>query len=268
MSASGGFLSRWSRRKQDAQKAPVESIDAGPEAVPPGDPPGRTEGLDAPTQPPLVPAQATAGGTGESSAEGLTPEEIAELPAIDEITVETDLKLFLRAGVPKALRNAALRRMWVIDPAVRDFVNDAREYAYDWNTPGGVPGFGPMRPTDDVQAMVSQVFGDGLPAEPQPSPGEPPPALHRIASPVSSDEMAARDGPTGESSVPQQTFRTAEKQEFDHPDILSQSDGVSSADGPMPSRSPGESCGGSSEARDGPASVAPRPRRHGGAMPV
>jgi hypothetical protein len=74
-----------------------------------------------------------------------------------------DLSLFMRSGVPVSLRNAALRRMWALDPAIRDRVGDALEYAYDWNIPGNVPGSGPLLPIDDVAAMLRSIAG--MPAE-------------------------------------------------------------------------------------------------------
>jgi hypothetical protein len=103
----------------------------------------------------------------ETSAETvLSPDEIAQLPRIDELTADTDLAPFLRTGVPDALRQAALRRMWSLDPAIRDYVGDALDYAYDWNTPGGVPGSGPLLPTDDIQAVLSRMFGDSPEGDP------------------------------------------------------------------------------------------------------
>ncbi|MGX7703435.1 DUF3306 domain-containing protein [Methylobacterium sp. Gmos1] len=132
---SDGFLARWSRRKRDEARRPA---DVAPEAVP--------------AEPASVPPEDEA---------GLTPEELAQLPSLDALTAATDLTPFLRAGVPRALRNAALRRMWSVDPAIRDFVSEAREYAYDWNTPGGVPGTGGLISAEEVRAMVERVFGGG-----------------------------------------------------------------------------------------------------------
>lgn len=131
---SGDFLSRWSKRKREvaaAEPAPepaeavlaTETADAGPEVDPE------------------------------------LAEAIAALPPIETLTSETDLTQFLRAGIPTVLRNAALRRMWSLDPSIRDYVSEAREYAYDWNVVGGVPGQGPILPSDDVESMLRQVFG-------------------------------------------------------------------------------------------------------------
>jgi hypothetical protein len=67
----------------------------------------------------------------------------------------------LQKGVPEHLRNAALRKSWALDPAIRNYVNPALEYAYDWNTPGGVPGSSEIGAGLDVARMVSQIMGDG-----------------------------------------------------------------------------------------------------------
>ncbi|UHC15976.1 DUF3306 domain-containing protein [Methylobacterium currus] len=131
---SDGFLARWSRRKRDEARRPAEI-------------------------PPVAPAEPAAEPAEDDGS--LSPEELAQLPSLDALTAATDLAPFLRAGVPRALRNAALRRMWSVDPAIRDFVSEAREYAYDWNTPGGVPGTGGLIPAEEVRAMVERVFGGG-----------------------------------------------------------------------------------------------------------
>ena len=62
--------------------------------------------------------------------------------------------------MPEHLRNAALRKSWALDPAIRNYVNPALEYAYDWNTPGGVPGGGELDAGVDVARLVSQIMGE------------------------------------------------------------------------------------------------------------
>ena len=47
---------------------------------------------------------------------------------------------------------------WI--PAIRNYVNPALEYAYDWNTPGGVPGGGELGAGVDVARLVSQIMGE------------------------------------------------------------------------------------------------------------
>ena len=53
------------------------------------------------------------------------------------------------AGVPADLTRAALRRVWTVDPAIRDFVGLA-ENAWDFTDPNAMPGFGPLEASDDV----------------------------------------------------------------------------------------------------------------------
>ncbi|HEX9464491.1 MAG TPA: DUF3306 domain-containing protein [Alphaproteobacteria bacterium] len=141
---SEDFLSRWSRCKDEARRSargPAPQPDRAAEFAP-----------DVPRR--------RADGAGAPDAEpALTPQELAALPKLDELTAASDITGFLRRGVPEALRNAALRKMWMLDPAIRDFVGPARDYAYDWNTPGGVPGNGALAP-EYVATMVRRVFGE------------------------------------------------------------------------------------------------------------
>jgi hypothetical protein len=146
MSGESNFLSRWSRLKREAEaKGPALSDTSLPSGVTDAD----------------VPAKAIEDGL--PALPELTPEELAALPCLEDLTPETDLAPFMRVGVPASLRNAALRRMWALDPAIRDRVGDALEYAYDWNIPGNVPGSGPLLPIDDVAAMLRSIAG--MPAE-------------------------------------------------------------------------------------------------------
>jgi hypothetical protein len=141
---SEDFLSRWSRRKDEARRTARDSTpqpDRAAEHAP-----------DAPPQ------RVDDPGTLEAEP-ALIPEDLAVLPKLDELTAGSDITGFLRPGVPEGLRNAALRKMWMLDPAIRDFVGHARDYAYDWNTPGGVPGNGALEP-EHVAAMVRRVFGE------------------------------------------------------------------------------------------------------------
>ena len=65
------------------------------------------------------------------------------LPPIESITAATDIRAFLAPGVPEELTRAALRRVWVTDPTIRDFVGLA-ENQWDFTNPDGVPGFGSL----------------------------------------------------------------------------------------------------------------------------
>jgi hypothetical protein len=44
------------------------------------------------------------------------------LPPIESIGSGSDIRAFLEPGVPEELTGAALRRAWVVDPTIHDFV--------------------------------------------------------------------------------------------------------------------------------------------------
>jgi hypothetical protein len=84
--------------------------------------------------------------------------DVTSLPSIDSITVETDIQAFLQAGVPEDLKRGALRRAWTTNPAIRDFIGIA-ENQWDFNDPNAIPGFGPLRDTDNIPMLVAQAMG-------------------------------------------------------------------------------------------------------------
>jgi len=61
--------------------------------------------------------------------EAAADEPVPELPSIDELTAESDYKVFLQKGVPAALTRAALRKLWSSDPVLAnlDGLNDYDE---------------------------------------------------------------------------------------------------------------------------------------------
>jgi hypothetical protein len=122
MSGAASFLARWSRRKREA-------------AAPQHEPARDVEGAPAPSAPTVE----------------VAPE--IPLPPIESINGATDLKPFLASSVPAAIAQAALRRAWTADPAIRDFVGLA-ENAWDFTAPDGVPGFGALT-DDDVRRLVA-----------------------------------------------------------------------------------------------------------------
>jgi len=129
---SSGFLERWSRRKAGEGQA-----EAAPDAVQPVAPAPQAELPPEPQAPPLI-----------------TDEELAALPRIEDLTPDSNLAPFLRAGVPSGLKNAAMRKMWLLTPAIRDHNDCAVDYHWDWNTPGGVPGSGGRLEPDAVRKML------------------------------------------------------------------------------------------------------------------
>ena len=159
-----GFLARWSQRKQEGRESEPKSAAPAAESVEPSGPPA-PQGEDA------------------------TPEfDLSTLPNLEELTARTDITAFLRKGVPEHLRNAALRKSWALDPAIRNYVNPALEYAYDWNAPGGVPGGGELDAGVDVARLVSQIMGE--------------PASENIKSDVNpADEAADPPAPSPEREI-------------------------------------------------------------------
>ncbi|MCC8944711.1 DUF3306 domain-containing protein [Bradyrhizobium sp. Arg62] len=126
------FLTRWSRRKQEAKA----------NATPPD--PAMRDDMQSP--PPAVK---------DDDAEF----DVASLPSIDTITSATDITAFLRKGIPQELTRAALRRAWSADPAIRDFVGLA-ENAWDFNDPTAMPGFGPLDCSEaELTALIDRIVG-------------------------------------------------------------------------------------------------------------
>lgn len=159
----GGFLARWSRRKREI-----------------------AEPDKAPVPPPEAAPQLPAAPVGEEAA---SAPEMIEPPSLDLVDKDFDVAHWLKQNVPESWKLAALRRAWEGDPGIRDYLDPARDYALDWNTPGGAPGYGPLTESDDVAAMVRKVFGD---APPEPAVIDQDQSCDTLAQELSStDENAA-----------------------------------------------------------------------------
>ncbi|KAF0231378.1 MAG: hypothetical protein FD175_679 [Beijerinckiaceae bacterium] len=130
-----GFLSRWSKRKRAgvAEEAAASS-------------PALVEG--APAAPPAV----------EPEREF----DLASLPSLDELTGASDISVFLQKGVPEALKNAALRKAWVLDPMIKNHIEPV-ECGWDFNDPTSMAGFGPLDADTDAAAMLRQIMGEKEP---------------------------------------------------------------------------------------------------------
>jgi len=135
MSADESFLARWARRKRGAT---AKSHDQ---------PKPKYTGEDA---------------ASEEAAAPLPPEETqshfdpASLPPIETIGTGSDIRPFLAAGVPADLTRAALRLAWSADPAIRDFIG-LSENSWDFNAPGGIPGFGSLT-AEDARRLLARVM--------------------------------------------------------------------------------------------------------------
>jgi Protein of unknown function (DUF3306) len=118
-----GFLGRWSKRKQEAQRAPhVE--DVAPEAEP----------VVAATEEPEPP-----------------------MPSLDDIIPGADVAAFFQKHVPDSLRQAALRKLWTTDPDIKGFIEMA-DYQWDFNNPDSIPGWSSTLAGSDVQKIVENLF--------------------------------------------------------------------------------------------------------------
>ena len=138
MTAPENFVARWARLKRDADIArAAEAVPGAQESA------GRAEALDDPPQ---------------SEAPADAPFDPASLPSIESITADTDISGFLRSGVPADLANAALRRVWASDPAIRDFIGIA-ENQWNFNDPTAIPGFGPLAEGENLPALLAQALG-------------------------------------------------------------------------------------------------------------
>ena len=125
MTEREGFLGRWSRLKREA----VREVPPEPAA-------------DLPSEEPLV--------------------DLEALPPRESLGAASDYTPFLAAGVPEALRCAALRKAWASDPAIANFRGFAE---YDWDC--NAPGYGALLPTDNIQQLLSRILRDEPEEQPE-----------------------------------------------------------------------------------------------------
>lgn len=196
-------------------------------------------------------AKAEAGAASTAVASGdeavcLDEEALAALPKLEDIDAGADIRGFLREGVPLALRAAALSRAWLADPAIRDRVPDAIDYAEDYNAPHTIAGWGPACPREASGAATR--------------------AHAPLREASRSDEKHADD--TRETEIPKEATRAGDDSAGRAPDGSAGVDAPSPRVRPAALRSPPATI-------DGAPSSAPlaeritkiRPR-HGAAMPV
>jgi hypothetical protein len=148
MSEPENFIARWSRRKREAADEAETTKPPAASGVPDetthtDDEQGQASGV--------APARS---GASEPASEF----DWTKLPPVETITAESDIRAFLQAGVPPELTRAALRRAWAADPKIRDFVGLA-DYDWDFNTPGAIPGFGPLEMSEEVRRQIVQMIG-------------------------------------------------------------------------------------------------------------
>ena len=140
MSAHENFVSRWSRLKHQSESLRKRQTELPERAAP-----SSTAVTDSANE------DETA-GTETRATPIFDP---TDLPSLDSITAGTDISRFLRSGVPAELTVAALRRAWVSDPVIRDFIGIA-ENQWDFTNPTTIPGFGPLHETGDKLNLIAQ----------------------------------------------------------------------------------------------------------------
>lgn len=212
------MFGRWSRLKEAARRREKAGEAA---AVPDAREPGAS--------PTPVPAQEEAPAP-ESAAGADEP-----LPSLDDLSADSDLSRFLRKEVPEALRRAALRKMWSLDPRIRDHAGPA-ECDWNFNDPDSIPGFGRLGARRRTVADFLSRPGEAKP------PADPP---------VSS--VRKPDGRPLPESVPS----------LEAPPEAAPPD---TAGYPASSRGAGEADARDPAAKDDPE-TARHARRHGGALP-
>ena len=116
MKPDEGPLSRWARRKATSQLERQRSRSGAAPAL-----------AEEPT---AVPA--TTGSAADEPTPGDSPSESTappDLPDIETLEADSDFTVFMRDGVPKELRNLALRKLWRSDPVLAnlDGLNDYDE---------------------------------------------------------------------------------------------------------------------------------------------
>jgi hypothetical protein len=142
MSDPDRFLSRWSRRKLEPSQA--------------------AESSDTPAGEQAADARASSAAPEAESASVPAPDQPQEqpfdpltLPPVESITAETDIRDFLKPGVPLSLSREALRRAWTSDPVIREFIEMA-ENQWDFNN-NSIPGFGVLDPAD-IPRLLAQIL--------------------------------------------------------------------------------------------------------------
>jgi uncharacterized protein DUF3306 len=210
MSDGEGFLARWSRRKQAA------ACERGSVTSP-------SKQADAQSQ----------AGMASAAPQSEPVVDLAELPAIEAIGADSDIRAFLAPGVPATLVRAALRRAWSADPAIRDFIG-LSESAWDFTAPAGLPGFGSLVAEDAQRLLALLQLGPESSPDKEAAPisrGQTPEARPVLESRASAPPEDCPDGHPGDPCTNAETAATQR------------------------------------ESGNQQSSPQPKPQRHGGALP-
>lgn len=213
------FLARWSRLKRTQADPETAQSEPAAEAA-------KTAADDHPPEP--------APSTSAAEAEL----DLSSLPRLEDITAQTDIRAFLDPRVPSSLQNEALRRAWRLDPVIDSFIEVA-DYQWDWNTPGGMPGYGPLEPGTDVAMLLAHAIGKLVAVVTQPDKPDSVDARPAEVESADSEQSAISDPPAATATAPEIAF----------------ADQVETRAPPDPDQNASQSAG-----------LAPQ-RRHGSALP-
>lgn len=238
MSEDRNFLSRWSRKKREAEELPPQTTAPAAKDAEPKESAATAAPADSP--------QATRTEADEPKF------DLASLPSIESIGPDTDIRQFLRAGVPAELTRAALRRAWSSDPAIRDYIG-LSENSWNFNEPGAMYGFDASDPGVDVRKLAEEMFGGGsktVAEKPSDLPTEEPKAI----------EVSAKSEAVGEADPPAHDIVsvTPEPSSEDKDRAVEQQLTAAQHDGDVaPQHEPSRK----------EVASSPAPRRHGRALP-
>lgn len=179
-----GFLTRWARRKAEVKREAAAALA-------------------------VVPPEA------EAPAEPEPAFDVSLLPSIEGLTGSSDITMFLQKGVPEALKNAALRKTWASDPAIRDYIGLA-DFQWDFNAPGAITGYGELAAGTDITAMMADITDHHLKQvaevvqEAIDAPAVPPPdAAVALESDTEPDSLAGLEAPAEDEVEPAQVAHLA-----------------------------------------------------------
>lgn len=178
MSEPKTFLERWARRKREA-------VDGAPIAV------------TKPLRDERIEDEQRATPSHDCAVHDESDFDPTNLPSVESIGADTDIRDFLRPGVPPDLTREALRRAWSSDPLIRDYIGPV-ENGWDFNDPNAAPGFGVIK-AEEIPHLLAQVFG--VPTENESSTGnEREPSAPK--NPVSQQDLPSPQSPSPPVATP------------------------------------------------------------------
>jgi hypothetical protein len=177
------LLSRWSRRKRRAI-ADVEATNSRGQSAPSAGP--------ADSRP--CNAGRDVGSTRNSAGQTVSTSDMPRIVPLEAIGAETDIRAFLAAGVPPELARAVLRRAWLSDPKIRDFVGLA-DYDWDFNAPGSMAGFGILDASEQAERELARLLRPAFAVTTGETPGSPTPIGELQTSDEASNSATSCDLP-------------------------------------------------------------------------